>query len=149
MGCNPTANGEDASLKIIQPPGGMDGWIIPADGPVRCSLAATTIGAGFFQDFSGRYERFPSALLDSANQFVLLVFDALEVVVHKLGPFLFFRFLVVGQTSYWLRGLVHHKRDGCVTAHSLGIWAGFVRFVHDVLRLGAIRSWKLRVQFHG
>ena len=45
-------------------------------------------------------------------------------------------------------GLVHHRLDGSVAAQGFGIGAGFVRFIHDALSLGAIDSRELRMQLH-
>jgi hypothetical protein len=53
------------------------------------SLAATASGAGFFQGFLDRFAGFARALLNPADQFVLLAFDVLEIVIRELGPFLF------------------------------------------------------------
>jgi hypothetical protein len=46
-------------------------------------------GAGFIQRRFDRFMSFPRALLNPADQFVLLAFDVLEIVIRKLGPFLF------------------------------------------------------------
>ena len=46
----------------------------------------------------------------------------------------------------WFFGLVRHQRDGSAAAQGFGIGASSVHFVHDAVKLGAIRSRELRMQ---
>jgi hypothetical protein len=50
--------------------------------------------------------------------------------------------------SMLYRSLIRLQFDGSVAAQGFGIRAGFVRFVHDALSLGAINSRELRMQLH-
>jgi hypothetical protein len=52
-------------------------------------LLAAAGGAGFLERLLDRFAGFPGALLNPANQFFLLAFDVLEIVIRELGPFLF------------------------------------------------------------
>jgi len=45
--------------------------------------------AGFFNGFFNSFTGFARALLNPANQFVLLAFGVLEIVIREFGPFLF------------------------------------------------------------
>src|ERR1017187_3416496 len=81
----------------------MSGWISPAwftaraldvdslSQPARAfdSLFATAGGAGFLDGLFDRFTGFAGTLLNPANQFFLLAFDVLEIVIRELGPFLF------------------------------------------------------------
>jgi hypothetical protein len=53
------------------------------------SLAATATIAGFFHGLFDRVAGFARAFLNPAHQFFLLAFRVLEIVIGKLGPFLF------------------------------------------------------------
>src|ERR1017187_6474062 len=44
---------------------------------------------GFLDGFSHRFTVFAGALLNPAQQFLLLTFGELEIVIRKLGPLLF------------------------------------------------------------
>jgi hypothetical protein len=55
----------------------------------RGHLFATAGGAGFIERLFDRFAGFTRALLDPANQFFGLAFSELEIVIRKLGPFLF------------------------------------------------------------
>src|ERR1017187_6389872 len=54
-----------------------------------CGLGAAAGGAGFFEHLFDRFAGFARALLNAANQFVLLAFGVLEIRIRELGPFLF------------------------------------------------------------
>lgn len=45
--------------------------------------------AGIFDRFFNSFTGFTSAFLNSAQQFLLLAFDELKIVVGELSPFLF------------------------------------------------------------
>src|ERR1039457_5948552 len=51
------------------------------------SLFATTGGAGFLDGLFDRFTGFARALLNPANQFILLAFGIEEVAVREFGPF--------------------------------------------------------------
>jgi hypothetical protein len=53
------------------------------------SLFAAAGGAGFRDGFLDRFTGFAGALLNAAQQFFLLAFGELEIVIRKLGPLLF------------------------------------------------------------
>jgi hypothetical protein len=53
------------------------------------SLFAAAGGAGFLDGLFDRFTGFAGALLNAANQFFLLAFGVLEIVIRELGPFLF------------------------------------------------------------
>src|ERR1035437_5896046 len=53
------------------------------------SLFATAGGAGFLDRLFDCFAGCARALLNPANQFFLLAFDVLEIVIRELGPFLF------------------------------------------------------------
>jgi hypothetical protein len=81
----------------------MSGWILPASFAARAldfdslpqptraagSLFAAADGAGFLDRLFDRFAGFTRALLNPANQFVLLAFGVLQIAIRKLGPFLF------------------------------------------------------------
>jgi len=46
-------------------------------------------GEQFLDRLFNRFAGFARALLNPANQFVLLTFGVLEIVIRELGPFLF------------------------------------------------------------
>jgi hypothetical protein len=52
-------------------------------------LLAAAGGAGFLERLLDRFAGFPGALLNPADQFFLLAFGVLEIVIRELGPFLF------------------------------------------------------------
>jgi hypothetical protein len=52
------------------------------------SLFAAT-GRGFLESLFDRFTGFAGALLNAAQQFVVLAFGELEIVIRELGPFLF------------------------------------------------------------
>src|ERR1019366_9120823 len=52
-------------------------------------LLAAARGAGFLEHLLDRLAGFPGALLNPANQFFLLAFGVLQIVIRELGPFLF------------------------------------------------------------
>jgi len=52
------------------------------------SLVAAATVAGFLERLLNRFAGFSRALLDAANQFFLLAFGVLKIVVRELGPFL-------------------------------------------------------------
>ena len=56
---------------------------------VAGNLVATTGGAGLLERLFNRFPGFAGALLNSADQFVRLAFDELEIVIRELRPFLF------------------------------------------------------------
>jgi hypothetical protein len=64
-------------------------FVIRGAAPRNVGSLAATAGTGFldrlFYDFTG----FPGALLNPAEQFVVLALDVLEIVIRKLGPLLF------------------------------------------------------------
>jgi len=51
-------------------------------------LFAAAGGAGFVNHFFDRFTSFAGALLNPANQFGLLAFDELQIVIREFGPFL-------------------------------------------------------------
>jgi hypothetical protein len=53
------------------------------------SLFAAAGGARFLDSLFDRFAGFARALLNPANQFFLLAFGVLEIVIRELGPFLF------------------------------------------------------------
>jgi hypothetical protein len=53
------------------------------------SLFAAAGGAGFLDSLFDRFAGFARALLNPANQFFLLAFGVLEIVIRELGPLLF------------------------------------------------------------
>ena len=55
--------------------------------PVRLLAAAGS--ADFLERLFDRFAGFAGALLDPAQQFFLLAFDVLEIVIGKFGPLLF------------------------------------------------------------
>jgi hypothetical protein len=57
--------------------------------PRNVRLFAAAGGAGFLDRFFDRFAGFARALLNPANQFFLLAFGVLEIVIRELGPFLF------------------------------------------------------------
>jgi hypothetical protein len=68
-------------------------------------------GAGF-DGFFDRFAGFPGALLNAAQQFILLAFRKLQIVIRELGPFLFeFAFGNIPVTFYFKR--VHIIRFVC------------------------------------
>ena len=49
----------------------------------------------------------------------------------------------------WIRRLIYHQLDEGIAAQGFGIRAGFVRFVHDELGLGAsVSSLRIAAKFH-
>jgi hypothetical protein len=52
-----------------------------------CLLAAAG-GAGFLDCLFDSFTGFPCAFLNAAEEFFLLAFDVLEIVIGKFGPFL-------------------------------------------------------------
>jgi hypothetical protein len=52
-------------------------------------LIAAAGGAGFLDRLFDRFAGFTGALLNAANQFFLLAFGKLEIVIRELGPLLF------------------------------------------------------------
>jgi hypothetical protein len=52
-------------------------------------LFAAAGGAGFVNHFFDRFTGFAGALLNPANQFGLLAFGVLQIVIRELGPLLF------------------------------------------------------------
>src|ERR1035441_7390281 len=52
------------------------------------SLFAAAGGAGFLDGFLDRFTGFAGALLNAAQQFFLLAFGELEIVIRELGPLL-------------------------------------------------------------
>jgi hypothetical protein len=46
-------------------------------------------GRGFLDGLFDRFTGFAGALLNAAQQFIVLAFGALEIVIRKLGPLLF------------------------------------------------------------
>jgi hypothetical protein len=92
------------SRKLRQPPGinerldftGVAGWhersfLADSTSPParRDSLFAAAGGAGFLDGLFNRFAGFARAFLNPANQFVLLAFGVLKIVIRELGPFLF------------------------------------------------------------
>jgi hypothetical protein len=81
----------------------MGGWILPACLPARAlgldslsqptrvagSLVAAAGGAGFLDGLFNRFAGFARALLNPANQFFLLAFGVLQIVIRELRPSLF------------------------------------------------------------
>jgi len=81
----------------------MSGWIsqvwfaaqsLDVDSLLQLARAAAILiaaagGAGFLDRLFDRVAGFTRALLNPANQFFLLAFGVLEIVVRELGPFLF------------------------------------------------------------
>jgi hypothetical protein len=55
----------------------------------RDSLFAAAGGAGFLDRVFDHFTGFAGELLNPANQFFLLAFGVLEIVIRELGPFLF------------------------------------------------------------
>jgi hypothetical protein len=53
-----------------------------------CNLLAAA-GRGFLDGLFDRFTGFAGALLNAAQQFIMLAFGALEIVIRELGPFLF------------------------------------------------------------
>src|SRR6185437_15690635 len=51
-------------------------------------LLAAAGGAGFRERLFDRFAGFTGALLNPANEFFLLAFDVLEIVIRELCPFL-------------------------------------------------------------
>jgi len=80
----------------------MSGWILPAWFAARAldfdsvaqmaraadSLIAAAGGAGFLDRLFDRFAGFAGALLNPANQFFLLAFGVLQIVIRELGPLL-------------------------------------------------------------
>jgi hypothetical protein len=60
-----------------------------AFGGAAGGLFATATGAGFLERFFDRFAGFARALLDPADQFILLAFGVLEIIIRELRPFLF------------------------------------------------------------
>jgi len=52
-------------------------------------LFAFSLGQGFFDGLLDRFTGFTRPLLNAAQQFILLAFGELEVVIRELGPLLF------------------------------------------------------------
>ena len=52
-------------------------------------LVAAAGGAVFFERLLNRFAGFARALLNAANEFFLLAFGELEIVIRELGPLLF------------------------------------------------------------
>jgi hypothetical protein len=78
----------------------MSGWISPAwvaaraldfDSLPQPARAAGSLfaAAGFLDSLFDRFAGFARALLNPANQFFLLAFGVFQIVIRKLGPFLF------------------------------------------------------------
>jgi hypothetical protein len=55
----------------------------------RARRLTTAGGAGFLDGFLHRFTGFARAFLNPPNQFFLLAFDVLQIVIRQLGPFLF------------------------------------------------------------
>jgi hypothetical protein len=53
------------------------------------SLFAAAAGRGFLDGLFDRFAGFAGALLNAAQQFIVLAFDELEIVIRELGPLLF------------------------------------------------------------
>lgn len=54
----------------------------------RC-LTAAAGGAGIFDRLFNRFTGFAGALLNAAQEFFLLAFDILQIIVGEFGPLLF------------------------------------------------------------
>ena len=52
-------------------------------------LVVATGGTGFLNGFFDYFTSFTRALLNPANQFILLAFGVFKVAIRKFGPFLF------------------------------------------------------------
>ena len=85
MGCNPTVNHGKLSSKLHQPPKvnerpdftGMAGGLSAAG------------GAEFLDRLFNRFVGLARALLNPANQFILLAFSIEEIAIREFGPFFF------------------------------------------------------------
>jgi hypothetical protein len=53
------------------------------------SLFAAAAGRGFLESLFDRFTGFAGALLNAAQQFVVLAFGKLKIIVRELGPLLF------------------------------------------------------------
>jgi len=62
---------------------------LPQPTRAASSLLATAGGTAFRDDFFDRFARFAGALLNATQQFILLAFGELEIVIRELGPLLF------------------------------------------------------------
>jgi hypothetical protein len=60
----------------------------PIDLRVHCGLRAAAGGARFLHSFFDGFTGFAGALLNPANQLVLLALDELEIIIGELGPLL-------------------------------------------------------------
>jgi hypothetical protein len=56
---------------------------------VGCLFATAAAGRGFLDGLSDCFPGFAGALLNAAQEFIVLAFSELEIVIRKLGPLLF------------------------------------------------------------
>jgi len=72
---------------------------------------AAASGAGFLEGLFDHFAGFARALLNPANQFILLAFGVLEIVIRELGPFLFQ--LALGDVPVAFDFECRHNGDFC------------------------------------
>jgi hypothetical protein len=89
---NRTSRPESTSGRISGVVGCADAgfWLTQPAGPRGgSSLVAAAGGAGFLDGLFDRFTGFARALLNPANQFILLAFGIQEIAIREFGPFLF------------------------------------------------------------
>src|SRR5664279_2514498 len=126
---------------------GSPGIRASTDSDIR--LLAAARGAGFLEHLLDRLAGFPAALLNPANQFFLLAFGVLEIVIRELGPFLFQ--LALGDVPVSFNFEFVHNNSFCIlflfTANvtakvfsELGCWITVNRNPWPALRLLPFRQ---------